>query len=300
MALRAEANLIAEEALAIHAARHSRVSTTRRIINEARRSFIFSIGLALAIFFIAIAVVGPTIAPYNMISATANSLDPPSLRHWFGTDAAGFDVFSRVLGGAQVDLTVALLATAVSLIVGSVVGLLASFFRESGGEWILRASDLVQAFPLFVLAMIYVTMAGRNATNIITVVAILNVPIYVRLMHNQVQTLRNQTFVEAARADGDSDLSIAFRHVLPNSLTPIWAQASVTLGWSIMITAGLSFIGAGIRPPTPEWGSMIASGANGVIIGQWWMSVFPGIAISLSVFAFASVGELFRKVMYGR
>ena len=298
MALRAETNLIAEEALTVGA--HARVSIIRRVFSEARRSVIFSIGVALATLFLVVALIGPAIAPYNMTRATANALDPPSIGHWFGTDAAGFDVFSRVLGGTQVDLTVALLATAISLVVGSLVGLLASFFKERGGEWILRASDLVQAFPLFVLAMIYVTMAGRNATNIITVVSVLNVPIYVRLMHNQVQALRNQAYVEAARADGDDELSIAFRHVLPNSLTPIWAQASVTLGWSIMITAGLSFIGAGIRPPTPEWGSMIASGANGVIIGQWWMSVFPGIAISLSVFAFASVGELFRKVMYGR
>jgi peptide/nickel transport system permease protein len=119
-------------------------------------------------------------------------------------------------------------------------------------------------------------------------------------MRTQVLTLRDRLFVEAARADGDSEISIALRHVLPNALTPAWAQASITMGWSIIVTAGLSFIGAGIRPPTPEWGSMIASGANGIVIGEWWTSVFPGLAMSLAVFGFASVGEGFQRILFSR
>jgi peptide/nickel transport system permease protein len=298
MALRAEATAEAIEGPQRVILRGA--SVWRRTIEAARQSAIFAVGLALVAAFVFLAVLGPLLAPYNPITASPDTLQGPTAQHWFGTDAAGLDVFSRVIAGAQVDITIALVATAVSLILGSLFGLFASFVRHRIGEWLMRASDLMQAFPLFVLAIVYVTMAGRNPANIITVVAILNAPIYVRLMRTQVLTLRDRLFVEAARADGDSELSIALRHVLPNALTPAWAQASITMGWSIIVTAGLSFIGAGIRPPTPEWGSMIASGANGIVIGEWWMSVFPGLAMSLAVFGFASVGEGFQRILFGR
>jgi peptide/nickel transport system permease protein len=160
----------------------------------------------------------------------------------------------------------------------------------------MRTTDMIQSFPLFVLAIIVVLLAGRSLLNVIIVVALLNVPIFVRLMHSRVLSVRQATFVEAAKAAGNTDLAIAFRHVLPNAISPGLAQAPITIGFAILVTAGLSFIGAGVRPPTPEWGSMIASGANGIIIGQWWVSVFPGIAISLTVFGFAVVGETLRAI----
>jgi peptide/nickel transport system permease protein len=172
-----------------------------------------------------------------------------------------------------------------------------SFWRGFAGELAMRFSDTVQAFPLFVLAVVFVTMAGRSTTNIIIVIGILNIPIFLRLTRTQVLSVRERTFVEAARANGGSETSIAVRHVLPNSLTPGLAQMSVTLGWAILVTAGLSFIGAGVQPPTPEWGQMIASGAGGIIIGQWWTSVFPGIAMSLAVFGFAIVGDALQSIL---
>jgi peptide/nickel transport system permease protein len=271
-----------------------------QVWHEARVNPIFAIGLVLVVIFVFLSLVGPLLAPYNPTSASPETLLAPSGRHWFGTDAAGLDVFSRVIAAPQVDVSIALVATIVSLVVGTLFGLFASFMRSRVGEWLMRLSDLVQAFPLFILAMIYVTMAGRSPINIITVVGVLNAPIYVRLIRSQVLTLRDMPFVDAARADGDREVSIALRHVLPNALSPAWAQASITLGWSIILTAGLSFIGAGIRPPTPEWGSMIASGANGIVIGEWWMSVFPGVVMSLAVFGFASVGEGFRRILFQR
>jgi peptide/nickel transport system permease protein len=298
MALRAEITAESIEARPqgiLHGA-----SVWRRTLAAARQSSIFAMGLSLVGLFVFLAIFGRLLAPYSPITASPDALLGPTSKHWFGTDAAGLDVFSRVIAGAQVDITIALVATTVSLVVGSLFGLFASFIRHRVGEWLMRASDLMQAFPLFVLAIVYVTMAGRNPLNIITVVALLNAPIYVRLMRTQVLALRDRLFVEAARADGDSEISIALRHVLPNALTPAWAQASITMGWSIIVTAGLSFIGAGIRPPTPEWGSMIASGANGIVIGEWWMSVFPGLAMSLAVFGFASVGEGFQRILFSR
>jgi peptide/nickel transport system permease protein len=132
------------------------------------------------------------------------------------------------------------------------------------------------------------------------VIALLNGPIYLRLIRAEVLSLRERTFVEAARANGDHGVSIAIRHVLPNAMTPGFAQASITFGFAILITAGLSFIGAGVQPPTPEWGSMIAAGKDGVVIGVWWPSVFPGIAMSLTVFGFAIIGEALQAVLLRR
>lgn len=275
----------------------ARSGLLRKVTGLMTSSWVFSLGCLLVLLSLFLAVFGPVLAPYNPTNATPDVLAAPSAAHWFGTDASGLDVFSRVIAGARVDITVALVATAISVLVGSLVGLVATFKGGRFGETVLRASDLMQAFPLFVLAIIYVTIVGRSTTNIIFVVAVFNMPIYVRLIRTQVVALKNRTFVEAARANGSREIGIALRHVLPNALTPVWAQASITLGGAILVTAGLSFIGAGVRPPTAEWGSMIASGVNGIVIGQWWMSVFPGAAMSLCVFGFAAVGDGLRRVL---
>jgi peptide/nickel transport system permease protein len=164
----------------------------------------------------------------------------------------------------------------------------------------MRVSDTLQSFPLYVLAIIIVVLTGRNPIDIILVIALLNAPIFLRLTRSEVLSLRSRTFVETARANGERELSIAFRQVLPNAMGPAFAQAPITLGLSILITAGLSFIGAGVQPPAPEWGGMIAAGANGLIIGEWWTSVFPGIVMSLTVFSFAVLGEALQDVVTRR
>jgi len=162
---------------------------------------------------------------------------------------------------------------------------------------VMRVSDTVQAFPLFVLAVVFVVLAGRSYVNIVIVIMLLNLPIYLRLIRSEVVSLRERTFVEAARANGDRPLSIALRHVLPNAMTPGFAQAPITMGYALLIIAGLSFIGAGVQPPTPEWGAMINSGRNDIILGFWWTTVFPGAAMSLTVFGFAVVAEAVQTVV---
>lgn len=275
--------------------------TMRTRLREAvRENHLFALGLLLVAVFVFLALFGRLLAPYDPTAASAAIGEGPSREHWFGTDGAGLDIFSRVISAARVDISIALAATSLSVVVGSLVGLVASFFRGRTGELLMRGSDVVQAFPLLVLAIIYVTMAGRNISNIIIVVCLLNIPIYLRLIRTQVLVLRDRTFVETARANGSSELSIAVRHVLPNAVAPVWAQASITMGWAIIITAGLSFVGAGVRPPTPEWGAMIASGFNGIVRGEWWPSVFPGVFMSLSVFGFAAVGEGLRLLVAER
>ena len=155
----------------------------------------------------------------------------------------------------------------------------------------MRLSDLVQAFPVFITGMILVTLAGRSNSTIVVTLAMLYTPIYVRLTRAEVLAQRDRGFVDAARALGKSEAAIALRHVLPNALAPAMIQASVTIGFAILMTAGLSFVGAGVRPPTPEWGLMIAAGADGIVQGEWWPSVFPGIAISITVFGYAAFGN---------
>lgn len=264
----------------------------------ARTHPLFVIGCVIVLVTLFLTAFGPVVAPFEPERANATAiLEPPSATHWFGTDESGFDVFSRVIAAPRIDVAIALFATLISLAVGSIVGLLASYFEGRIGGLVMRSADVVQAFPLFVLAMILVTTSGRNLVSLIFVIAFLNVPIFIRLMRSQVLALKHRSFVEAARAVGNSELVIAFRHVMPNALEPGLIQTSVTMGFAILLTAGLSFIGAGVRPPTPEWGAMIASGAQSLPRGSWWPSVFPGLVMSLVVFGFATVAEGVREML---
>jgi peptide/nickel transport system permease protein len=175
------------------------------------------------------------------------------------------------------------------------LGLIAGYFRNLATELLMRVSDVMQSFPVFISAMVLVTLAGRSTSNIVIALAFVYIPIYIRLTRAEVLSQKSRGFVEAARAMGNSEIAIALRHVLPNSLTPALIQSSVTIGFAILLTAGLSFVGAGVRPPTPEWGLMISTGANTIILGEWWPSVFPGIAISLTVFGFAVLGNALER-----
>jgi peptide/nickel transport system permease protein len=215
--------------------------------------------------------------------------------HFMGTDVSGYDIFSRVIAAPRTDLLIALTANFLSLVIGVFLGLIAGYFRNFATEFLMRVSDVMQSFPVFISAMVLVTLAGRSTGNIIIALAFVYIPIYIRLTRAEVLSQKSRGFVEAARAMGNSEIAIALRHVLPNSLTPALIQSSVTIGFAILLTAGLSFVGAGVRPPTPEWGLMISTGANTIILGEWWPSVFPGITISLTVFGFAVLGNALER-----
>lgn len=279
-----------------------------------RPDWLFRIGLTIVAVVTVLAVIGPWIGPYDPTLTTPRvAVPPPGLTeipgllagwiagtlphppHWMGTDASGYDVFSRVIAAPQTDLAIALLANALSLTIGVFLGLIAGYFRNWATELMMRVSDVMQSFPVFISAMVLVALAGRSTTNIVIALAFVYVPIYVRLTRAEVLSQTSRGFVEAARALGQRELTIALRHVLPNSMTPALIQSSVTIGFAILLTAGLSFVGAGVRPPTPEWGLMISTGANQIILGEWWPSVFPGIAISLTVFGFAVLGNALER-----
>ena len=247
-----------------------------------------------------LAVFGPAIAPYGPTTATLDALQSPNRDHWFGTDANGFDVFSRTIAAPRYDVTIALVGTVVSFVLGTAIGLGSCFSHRAIGESLVGISDSVQAFPLFVLAIIFVIGAGRSPTNIVIVIALLNTPIFFRLARAEGLSLCERPFVEAARAAGASPFRVMMRHVLPNALSPAFAQISITMGYSILVAAGLSFLGAGVQPPAAEWGSMIAAGAGEIINGYWWISIFPGSAMAITVFGFAIIGELAQKIVMRR
>lgn len=266
--------------------------------------------VVLLIFFavIILTIIGPYVAPYP--TTVANPLErllPPSGAHWFGTDENGMDIFSRVLAAPRTDVVIAVVATAISVILGSPLGVMVALYESRRGatstafaEIFMRLLEVIQSFPVFVFAMVLVAVFGGSTTNIIIAIAFVNTPVFVRIVRSEVLSLVQRPFAEAARAVGSSEVRLGFRHVLPNATPTVVVQVSVTVGFAILLTAGLSFVGAGVKPPTPELGSMIASGAKFLIIKQWWPALFPGVALGLVVFSFGVFGEILNKVMEPR
>jgi peptide/nickel transport system permease protein len=258
----------------------------------------FAVGYAIVLLVTLAAVFAPLIAPYSPIEADPTSfLEPPSWEHPFGTDAVGMDIFSRAVYAPRIDLTIAVLGTLISAALGTTIGALVGFYSTGRGVrvWlsfaVMRAADVLQAFPVFVFAIALVASLGQSIQTVVLAIAFVNAPIYLRLMRSQVLTLRSMRYVEASQVAGLSDLRTIRRHIIPNAIAPILAQLSVNVGWGILLTAALSFVGAGVRAPTPEWGSMIAMGFQNVVTGQWWPSVFPGLMLAVTVFGFSLVGS---------
>ena len=250
---------------------------------------------SLFLGFVLVGVIGPWIAPFDpFLSDTARALQAPSRRHWFGTDQIGRDVLSRVLVATRLDFAIALSAVAISFGLGSLGGACAGFFGGWTDRIVTRVTDTIMAFPLFVLAMAIVAALGNTLGNIVIATAIINLPFYARMARAEANVRREAGFVEAARLAGNGGMRVLVRHVFPNCLPPMMVQASLNLGWAILNAAGLSFIGLGVRPPTPEWGIMVADGAGFIVSGEWWIALFPGLALMLAVFCFNLLGDGLR------
>lgn len=221
----------------------------------------------------------------------------PSMAHWFGTDDLGMDIFSRVIHAPRTDLVIALIAVSIALFFGLLLGVLVGYYEGVFGEVVMRIADLIQSFPVFILGMALVSMTGQNISNVIYALAIIICPQFLRLVRSQALVVKQQPYIEAARCIGNSDLKIILKHLLPNSISPALVHASTMIGFSMLLTAGLSFVGAGVRVPIPEWGSMISIGAPSVITGQWWSSLFPGLALGITVLGWAVVGDGLRELL---
>ena len=252
----------------------------------------------LFILLVATAVLGPWLEPYNPLATDAmHALAPPSAAHWFGTDAVGRDILSRIIAATRLDLGIAFAAVVLSFAVGALGGLAAGYFGGWTERAVGRVGDTIMAFPLFVLAMGIVAALGNTVANIVYATAIINMPLYARVARVEASVLRQAGFIEAARLGGNGEMRILLAQVLPNTMPLLAVQMSLTMGYAILNAAGLSFIGLGISPPTAEWGIMVAEGASNIISGEWWVALFPGLALMLAVFCFNLLGDGLRDMI---
>jgi peptide/nickel transport system permease protein len=270
-------------------------------ISHARRmvglNWISVVAVGTVSLLLLLATFGPMLVPYDPYATDLAHVSlPPDGAHWFGTDQLGRDVLSRVVVSPRIDVFIAISAVAVSFAIGVTLGGLAGYLGGSFDIWTSRVAEMLQVFPLFVLAMALVAALGNDLRNVILATAIVNLPFYVRLARVEVGVLSTQLYVEAARAAGNGDARIIGRVLLPNVMPNLMIQLSVNLGWAILNAASLSFIGLGIRPPTAEWGIMVADGATQAMAGHWWLVVFPGLALALAVFAFNLLGDALRDI----
>ncbi|WNJ91000.1 ABC transporter permease [Bosea sp. 685] len=273
-------------------------ATLRHTVWILRGNPVTAFAAAGAFALCVLAVIGPWIVPYDPIASDVpNALLPPSATYWAGTDQLGRDVFSRLIVAARLDLAIAASAVTLSFVIGAVVGALCGYAGGRLDRYVGRFVDVLMAFPLFVLAMAMVAALGNRVENIVIATAIINLPFYIRFARAEVNVRRNAGWVEAARACGDSHVSVVLRFLLPNVLPAMAVQVSLNLGWAILNAAGLSFIGLGVSAPTPEWGIMVAEGARFISTGKWWLVAFPGLALMLTVLCFNLLGDGLRDIL---
>ncbi|NEV12901.1 ABC transporter permease [Rhizobium sp. SEMIA 4088] len=252
----------------------------------------------ILLLFVVVSLLAPWLVPYDPLAVdSATALKAPSLAHPFGTDALGRDILSRVAVATRLDIGMAIGAVALSFIFGTATGAIAGYFGGWTDAIIGRFMDTIMAFPLFVLAMGIVAALGNSVENIVLATAIINLPFYSRFARSEVNVRRDMTFVEAARMGGNRPFQLLAFHIVPNILPTMMVQGSLNLGWAILNAAGLSFIGLGVRPPTPEWGIMVSEGASYIFSGEWWTFVFPGAALVITVFCFNLIGDGLRDII---
>jgi peptide/nickel transport system permease protein len=245
-----------------------------------------------------IAIFGPWIVPYDpIVSNVSQALMPPSAAHIAGTDQLGRDVFSRVIVATRLDFIIAVASVALVFLMGGLAGVAAGFFGGWTDRIVGRIADTIMAFPLFVLAMGIVAALGNTVQNIILATAIVNFPLYARVARAEANVRREAGFVQAARLSGNGEMRILLGQILPNIMPIMVVQMSLTMGYAILNAAGLSFIGLGVRPPTAEWGIMVAEGAAFMVSGEWWIAFFPGAALMVAVFCFNLLGDGLRDIV---
>ena len=255
------------------------------------------LGGVILLILVALSLAAPLVStqdPEKMVLAQV--LKPPSQQFPLGTDYLGRDILTRILYGGRLSLLIGLLAVAVGLAIGVPLGAISGYY----GGWldlvIQRIADILLAFPGFLLSLSLVAALGIGLQNVILSVGIGALPSFIRLVRGSVLTIRELTYVEAARATGVPDWAILFRHVLPNAMAPVIVQATLNLGTAILVAAGLGFLGLGVRPPTPEWGTMLGEGRN-YIFSAWYIATFPGLAIFFAVLGFNLLGDGLRDAL---
>jgi peptide/nickel transport system permease protein len=254
-------------------------------------------GTAVLLILLLAAIFASFVSPYDPVKQDFRvERDPPSTAHPLGVDELGRDILSRVIWGSRVSLQAGAMAATIALIVGSTLGMLAAFYGGRADTLIMRTMDVLLAFPYLLLAIAVVAILGPGLLTAMIAIGIVNVPGYARIVRGSVLVVRSREYVEAASALGASDVRVMGVHVLPNVLAPIIVQVTLNVGSAIIDTAGLSFLGLGTQPPTPDWGNMLAAG-RGELINAPWIATFPGLAILVTVLAFNLMGDALRDAL---
>ncbi|HSS90081.1 MAG TPA: ABC transporter permease [Streptosporangiaceae bacterium] len=258
------------------------------------------VGALMSALIVVIALLAPLLAPFPADAGSATHpflvLHPPSAQHWFGTDNVGRDIYSRVLYGARISPLIAVIVLAISCAVGIPLGVAAGYFGGWLDETIMRVTDIFLAFPPLLLALALAAVLPASITTVIIVIALTWWPWYTRLIRGQAASVAGRPYIDSCRALGISRWRIIFRHILPNSITPLIVQVSLDVGGVILTVSALSFLGLGAQDPTPDWGLMVAEGQD-YFLTSWWVVTFPGIAILVTAFAFTLLGDGLRDLM---
>jgi len=264
---------------------------------ELKRNRLALVGLCLILCLVVLALIGPSIAPYNPLAPDPiNRLLGPSWGHPFGTDSLGRDIFSRVIYGSRISIIIGLIAVSISLVPGTVLGLLAGFYGRRVDEPIMRLMDIMLAFPAILLAIFITAILGPNLLNTMIAVGIVYIPHYARIVRSSVLSLKEQLFVQAVRSLGGSNLRIIVLHVFPNTIPPIIVYATLGMGTAVLQAAALGFLGLGAQPPAPEWGAMLSEGRQ-YLQNAPHVAAFPGLAIFMLVLGFNLFGDGLRDIL---
>ncbi len=269
------------------------IQTTKGILR--RPLGVISVIIVLVLLFVALSA--PLVAPYppNKTNMDQRLIDP-SLKHFFGTDSVGRDIFSRVLFGTRISLKIGILTVASALLIGGIIGLFAGYLGGIFDDFLMRITDAFMAFPYLVIAMALVAILGPSLNNALIALILIWWPKYARLARSGVLSVCKNDYVQAAELAGASMLRVVFHHILPNISAPLIIQATLDFGDVLIVAATLSFIGLGAQPPTPEWGAMLNAGKNW-LREAWWLTTFPGLSILITVLGFNLLGDTLRDIL---
>lgn len=255
------------------------------------------IGAAIVLCLITVALSAPFIAPYDPTTIDVyNVLSPPSKTHFLGTDELGRDLFSRIMWGSRVSLKVGIVAVGIAIIIGIIVGSISGFYGGKVDAVLMRFVDIMLAFPTFFLILAVIAILEPSIFTIMAVIGVTSWMDVARLVRAEFLTLKERDFVDAARAIGVSNTRLIFRHILPNALSPVLVSATFGVAGAILTESGLSFLGLGVQPPDPSWGNILTSGKDNIEVA-WWLSVYPGLAILITVLSYNLVGEGLRDAL---
>ncbi|WP_312507509.1 nickel transporter permease [Lysinibacillus sp.] len=262
-----------------------------------KKSKVSLVGAGIVLFFILLAILGPYVAPQGINEQDLSKrLLAPSSEHWFGTDDFGRDIFSRIIHGARISLWVGFFSVVLSVIIGSLLGIIAGYYGKWIDTVISRIFDIMLAFPSMLLAIAVVSVLGPSLQNALIAIAIINIPNFGRLIRSKVLSVKEEEYIVSAKAIGMRDSRILFSHILPNSMTPIIVQGTLAIATAIIEAAALGFLGLGAQAPAPEWGKMLAD-ARKYLLNAPWTMIFPGLAIMLTVLGFNLMGDGLRDAL---